>query len=335
MLRIYQESTGAIVLTSIMLMSCGIPPQAETSNDLQSPQPVQVENMNLLSGDSRISVPECPHTIWSAEISDDLLIWEKDDVYLIGTGHRKALFAPSFERFHRNQSQRTKAIIRSNKSLVESEFLKNRSSLTFQTDAQIEIKSIVGRVATFEVAVMSILEGSPALQGSWWLALDLSKPGGAKPFSVDDDFEGSGNADLMAFYPESEIFGALMKNERVLQGLEKQERKRKPQTIADLLENEGKYIDNPRIEVGDKRFLTASAFEHFVFDRVEEGNAVVRLATVDFASAGEPVIRYIEISLPRPEKFASGLRTIYKNQVDKVAKGCHTALSAKSRINVK
>lgn len=291
--------------------------------------------MNLSSGDSQIRVPDCPHTIWSAEVDDNLLIWAKDDVYLIQRGHTKALFAPSFEKLHRNHSQRTKANVRSNQYFVESEFLKGRSGLEFRTDARVDLRSIIGSVATFEIAIVSILEGSPALQDAWWLALDLSKPGGAKPFSADDDFEGSGNADLTAFYSENEIFGGLMKNERILQGIEKQDRKRKPQTIADLLENEGMYKDNPRIEVGDGSFLTASAFEHFVFDRVEEGKAVVRLATVDFASTGEPVIRYIEISLPLPENFVSGLRTIYRSQVDKVAKGCHTALSAKSRIDVK
>lgn len=282
--------------------------------------------------------------IWQQESAEGSLIWTTKDVYLNIGNKKDALFGKSFKRFHSAGVKVATANLKSIEFTRESIFSKNKSGLELQSSAGMAIRSVVGSIVTFEVSYMSILHEYPASTDTWWLSLDLSKSGQIKPFSEVDgqNYECRRMVNLGEVFSEKDLLAAVLENSEIKQTLAAQGRETIPRSLNELLENNGKYKDRPRIEVGDDgNFLTDNSFEHFVFDRIENNKIVVRLMVVSFVAVNNSNIDFIEVSLPIPNKYRNQF-SLADNQShgflgkdsSKIAKGLESSIDLTTFIPI-
>lgn len=312
----------------------------DRSSDLVNNEIRESPNSNIKNS----NVEECSVIVWSGSFDRGILKWARDEIFLEIDGRSVPLFKPSFEKLHQAQLRRVKAELTTKPFLGDSDYLKGRQILNFQSDASVEVASLIGPFATFELSYMSILEGSPSTYNSWWLTVDLTKSRRDSPFSerVSDNYEGAGNTSLMKIYSDQDILKALMENGQVARSILKQGRDVEPVTVSELLENKGKHKDNPRVEVEGGRHITPYSLEHFAFDRMEENKAIVLLATVDFASTSNHEVAYIEIALPFPDRLlreagpgaGSGNKPFFRREIKNSTKGCQSSFSGKDTVNI-
>lgn len=298
-------ATTKFCVIMVLVMLTGICCAVKQSNTLNPQDIGTVGDREVLDrpGKSLNDSSQCENPFWTGDVGGKRIVWDSEDIYVYNNNLRVPMFQPSFKVVHDNHVRQIKKSLRANtRKAKDSE---SHISSDFQNIAYISLKSVVGDIVSFEIEYGEILEGSPVSHNLWWLTLNMSKFRKYEPFLIED----IQNTDVVASERLSDIFNSsdivreLLTNQNVIEYSKSQQIKDLESLLNTMLD-EKQSISTPRLQI-DKygNFLTPYSFEHFIFDRIENSNAVVKVALVNFSHTQNYHVEYLEMALPIPDSY--------------------------------
>jgi hypothetical protein len=235
--------------------------------------------------------------IWEGRILDSKVSWKSSDFYVNSSGKDVPVFRPSLHSRHNEAVRRVRLF-----------GVKSDTDVTDQ--AFIIVKSVVGTIISFEVSYVGTASGGTSDNYVWWLTIDLSKKGVFAPFSnVDvENAENSRIVNLQEIFSEKVILSSLLSNSEVKHAVSLRNFT-PPSTLYELFANSPEYKERPRIETSDPNYyLTPESLKHFVFERTENGNIIIRVSLYSFASSRISEVKFLEISVPIPDALKEAVK---------------------------
>ena len=282
----------------------------------------------------------CDELIWSGNIRDKVIVWQKDDIFVGSPNKQIPWFRPSFTKLHKALVRETNLNV---KAISDLRVTPTEKTVSLHSAAGVQIVSVVGSIISFEIEYLSYLDGYPGHHRTWILPIDVAKNGIVQPFSADatDDVENVNVpiiADIRDIFPNSDILSALLANKDLKEGLLRSERGSVEQ-LRDLVEHKDLQEDL-RIKVGSGGdVFTSYSFEHFAFDRIEGNSVIVQLVLAHYAIMSNYDNPFIEISLPIPPHLSSEFSLAAKNvngflrsNQNTITGPCGTSLELKTTI---
>lgn len=289
-------SPNKLIFIAAWAISCTSSPAVENQERLRmggavnEPPPIVAES----------PIQSASEVIWSQKVGASTVTWAANDLWISANGKKTRPFADSLEEIHEASVTNVKGMPRTGLSRVTDKVF-------------VTIKSAIGSVVTFEVAYVGFEftggVGSSPSTNVWWLTLDLEKTGDIRPL-VEPDIENARCnriVNLRELFGEEVLIAALLNNPEIMNSIATQNRSAPPTSLKGLFKYKGIRNDVPRIATSDGNYwVTPYSLEHFVFERVEGNEVIVKIALTTLLNSE---IRFLEIALPIPPDLLQQVRS--------------------------
>lgn len=247
---------------------------------------------NLISAELPASLPAPSDLFWSGQSGGFTITWTSHDIVARQSDLTGSVVF-SARAWVENQWRQTLQAIRE-----DQELLKQLIDLKMECyqHAELTILSIVGPVVSLQIDQDGYCGGAHPYSLQSYVALNLARPVSRGPNNTDQLFEKA--AKLTDFFPESEVFGALLNDTLVQKALNRSEQ---PRTLAQLIKA------RRGIAVGDCDYwMTDDALTQFAFHHIKNGKVAVRLSLPHRVETcrGQSIQLGLQLPMPDPLKTA-------------------------------